>query len=89
MRVWAKGLLCLEAAVGLLIGHGTWLARAGFVTAAVTFGRDGLTGAVMASVDFQAALAAPPGRRAAVLVQRGADPGAGGKRRHRDSGPAV
>ena len=64
MRVWAKGLLGLEAAVGLLIGHGTWLARADFVTAAVAFGRDGITGEPMASVDFQAALAA---RRAGAL----------------------
>ncbi len=58
MRVWAKGLLCLEAAVDLLIGHGTWLARADFAAAALTFGRDSVTGAAMASVDFQAALAA-------------------------------
>jgi hypothetical protein len=58
MRVWAKGLLGLEAAVELLIGHGTWPARADFAAAAITFGRDGITGAVMAPVDFQAALAA-------------------------------
>src|SRR5690242_21860574 len=64
MRVWAKGLLGLEAAVGLLIGHGTWLGRADFVTAAVAFSRDGITGEPMASVDFQAALAA---RRAGAL----------------------
>jgi hypothetical protein len=64
MRVWAKGLLGLEAAVGLLIGHGTWLARADFVAAAVSSGRDGITGEPMAAVDFQAALAA---RRAGAL----------------------
>ena len=64
MRTWARGLLGLEAAVGLLIGHGSWLARADFVTAAVAFGRDGITGEPMASVDFQAALAA---RRAGAL----------------------
>ena len=64
MRVWAKGLLVLEAAVGLLIGHGTWLARADFVAAAVSFGRDGITGEPMAAVDFQPALAA---RRAGAL----------------------
>ena len=58
MRVWAKGLLGLEAAVELLIGHGTWLARADFAAAALTSGRDGITGAAMASVDFEAALAA-------------------------------
>ena len=58
MRVWAKGLLGLEAAVELLIGHGTWLTRADFAAAALTSGRDGITGAVMMSVDFEAALAA-------------------------------
>ena len=54
----AKGLLGLEAAVELLIGHGTWLTRADFAAAALTSGRDGITGAVMMSVDFEAALAA-------------------------------
>jgi hypothetical protein len=53
MRAWAKGLLCLEAAVGLLIGHGTWLCRADFLDAAVEVitepGRD------IAFVDFTAA----------------------------------
>ena len=58
MRVWAKGLLGLEAAVELLIGHGTWLTRADFAAAALTAGRDGITGATMMSVDFEAALAA-------------------------------
>ena len=58
MRVWAKGLLGLEAAVELLIGHGTWLTRADFAAAALTSGRDGITGAAMMSVDFEAALAA-------------------------------
>ena len=58
MRVWAKGLLGLEAAVELLIGHGTWLTRADFAAAALASGRDGITGAVMMSVDFEAALAA-------------------------------
>ena len=58
MRVWAKGLLGLEAAVELLIGHGTWPARADFAAAALTFCRDGVTGAAMAAVDFEAALAA-------------------------------
>ena len=56
MRVWAKGLLGLEAAVELLIGHGTWLTRADFAAAALTSGRDGIAGAVMMSVDFEAAL---------------------------------
>jgi hypothetical protein len=58
MRVWAKGLLGLQAAVELLIGHGIWLTRADFAAAALTSGRDGITGAVMVSVDFEAALAA-------------------------------
>ncbi len=58
MRVWAKGLLCLEAAVELLIGQGMWLTRADFAAAAFTSGRDGVTGTVMVSVDFEAALAA-------------------------------
>jgi hypothetical protein len=58
MRVWAKGLLGLEAAVELLIGHRVWLTRADFAAAALTSGRDGITGAVMVSVDFEAALAA-------------------------------
>jgi hypothetical protein len=57
MRVWASGLLCREAAVELLIGHGSWPARADFAAAAVRFGRDGVTGASMASLDFDAALA--------------------------------
>jgi hypothetical protein len=64
MRVWAKGLLCLEAAVELLIGHGVWPARADFAEVALTAGRDGITGAAMAPVDFEAALAA---RRAGLL----------------------
>ena len=58
MRVWARGLLGLEAAVELLIGHGTWLTRADFAAAALTSGRDGITGTTMMSVDFEAALAA-------------------------------
>jgi hypothetical protein len=58
MRAWAKGLLGLEAAVELLIGHGAWPARADFVAAALGFGRDSITGARMAPVDSQAALAA-------------------------------
>ena len=88
MRVWAKGLLGLEAAVELLIGHGTWLTRADFAAAALTSGRDGITGAAMMSVDFEAALAA---RRAGGLpcsLGRGADPGAGGEHRGRGAGRA-
>ena len=44
MRVWAKGLLGLEAAVELLIGHGTWLTRADFAEVALTPGRPGAAG---------------------------------------------
>ena len=58
MRAWAKGLLGLEAAVELLIGHGVWPARADFAVAALTFCCDGISGAVIAAVDFEAALAA-------------------------------
>jgi len=58
MRVWAKGLLGLEAAIELLIGHGVWPARADFAAAALTFCRDDVTGAAVAAVDFEAALAA-------------------------------
>jgi hypothetical protein len=58
MRVWAGGVLGREAAAELLIGHGTWPARADFAAAALRFGRDGVTGAAAVSVDFGAALAA-------------------------------
>ena len=81
MRVWAKGLLGLEAAVELLIGHGTWPARADFAEVALTSGHDGITGAEMASVDFEAALAA---RRAGGLPCSSGEepgPGAGGEQR--------
>jgi hypothetical protein len=53
MRAWAKGLLCLEAAVGLLIGHVTWLNRQDFLDAAVEMITE--PGRVMAFVDFTAA----------------------------------
>src|SRR2546428_14093286 len=53
MRAWAKGLLCLEAAVGLLIGHGAWLYRQGFLDAAVEMVTE--SGREMAFVDFTAA----------------------------------
>jgi hypothetical protein len=53
MRTWAKGLLCLEAAVGLLIGYGTWLYRADFLDAAVEMITE--PGRELAFVDFTAA----------------------------------
>ena len=58
MRAWAKGLLCLEAAVELLIGHRQWLYRRDFLDAAVEPGWEGFSGQVMAAVDFEAAAAA-------------------------------
>jgi hypothetical protein len=53
MHAWAKGLLCLEAAVGLLIGHGAWLWRQDFLDAAVEMITE--PGREMAFVDFTAA----------------------------------
>jgi hypothetical protein len=53
MLAWAKGLLCLEAAVGLLIGHGTWLYRQDFLDTAVEMITE--PGREMAFVDFTAA----------------------------------
>jgi hypothetical protein len=77
MRTWAKGLLCLEAAVGLLTGNGTWLYRQDFLDTAVEMlagpGRE------MAFVDFAAAAGAlkagglpcSPGERAVLQVAAG------------------
>jgi hypothetical protein len=48
--------LCLEAAVGLLIGHGMWLYRQDFLDAAVEMVSE--PGREMAFVDFTAAAAA-------------------------------
>jgi hypothetical protein len=56
VRAWAKGLLCLEAAVELLIGHGAWLSRPDFLQTAVEPGTD--CGRVMAYVDFTLAVRA-------------------------------
>jgi hypothetical protein len=58
MRAWAKGLLCLEAAVELLIGHRSWLFREDFLAIAVESGREVFSGRVMAAVDFGAAAGA-------------------------------
>jgi hypothetical protein len=52
VRAWAKGLLCLEAAAELLIGHRSWLSREDFLAVAVESGRD------LAAVDFVAAACA-------------------------------
>jgi hypothetical protein len=53
MRAWAKGLLCLEAAVGLLTGHGAWLYRQDFLDTAVEVIAE--PGRTIAFVDFTAA----------------------------------
>ena len=53
--MWAKGLFSTEAAVELLIGHGSWLYREDFLEIAVEFGQGIAGGAVMAAVDFEAA----------------------------------
>ncbi len=58
LRAWAKGLLCLEAAVELLIGHRSWLSREDFLAIAVESGWEVFSGREMAAVDFVAAAGA-------------------------------
>jgi len=58
LRAWAKGLFSTEAAVELLIGHRSWLSRGDFLEIAVEFGYGIGDGAVMAAVDWEAAVAA-------------------------------
>ena len=58
LRAWAKGLLCLEAAAELLIGHRWWLFRAEFLAIAVESGQEVFSGQEMAAVDFVAAAGA-------------------------------
>jgi hypothetical protein len=60
LRAWAKGLFRTEAAVELLIGHALWLRREDFLEMAVEFGQGIVDGAsaVLASVDWEAAVAA-------------------------------
>jgi len=70
--VWAKGLLCLEAAVELLIGHRSWLLRGDFLAIAVESGREVFSGRVLAAVDFEAASRA---------LEAGVLPGSGGEGR--------
>ena len=55
LRAWAKGLFSTEAAVELLIGHGSWLYREDFLEIAVEFGQGITSGVVLAAVDFEAA----------------------------------
>ena len=72
LRAWAKGLFSTEAAVELLIGHGSWLYREDFLEIAVEFGPGITSGAVMAAVDFEAAARA---------LEAGALPCSGGEGR--------
>ena len=72
LRVWAKGLFSTEAAVELLIRHGSWLYREDFLEIAVEFGQGIAGGAVMAAVDFEAAARA---------LEAGALPCSGGEGR--------
>lgn len=60
LRAHAAGLLCVVAAVELLIGHAVWLRRAEFVDRFVGVQADpGLAGrSVLAWVDWRAAVAA-------------------------------
>ena len=52
--MWANGLLCLEAAVELLIGNRSWLIREDFLEIAVEFGWEVSSRRPMAAVDFAA-----------------------------------
>lgn len=70
LRVWAKGLLAVEAAVELLIGHRWWLYRDDFRDVAVRPGWEVFSGREMAAVDFEAAVGA---------LEAGALPCAGGE----------
>jgi hypothetical protein len=72
LRVWAKGLFCTEAAVELLIRHGSWLYREDFLEMAVESGQGIASGVVMAAVDFEAAARA---------LEAGALPCSGGEGR--------
>jgi hypothetical protein len=51
-------LFSTEAAVELLIGHGSWLYREDFLEIAAEFGPGIAGGTVMAAVDWEAAVAA-------------------------------
>ena len=82
MRIWAKGLLGLEAAVELLIGHGTWPARADFAAAADLLRLLRVISGVPATAGNRAEQAArqSPGKeddRAACTTQSAAGPGSG------------
>jgi hypothetical protein len=61
IRAWAKGLLCLEAAAELLIGHRAWLEREDFLQVAVEAGWEPFRERMVAAVDFAAAAGAVQG----------------------------
>ena len=65
LRAGAKGLYALEAATGLIIAHGTWLARDDF-TSFIQHGNG------TAAIDWEAAAAA---------LETGGLPSSGGERR--------
>lgn len=56
--MWAKGLLCLEAAVELLIGNWSWFFGEGFLEIAVELGWEVFSGLPVAAVEFVAAAGA-------------------------------
>ncbi len=58
MRAGARGLLCLQVAVELLIGHQRWLWRADFGDVALSWARHVFTGEELVTVDFVAAVEA-------------------------------
>jgi hypothetical protein len=58
LRAWAEGLLCLEAAVELLIGQRLLLFRGDFLGVAVEPGWQVFGGQALAAVDFEAAATA-------------------------------
>lgn len=55
LRRWAEGSDTVEAAVGLLIAHGTWLDRAEFRRCAVWVQWSRETGLAWAAIDWEAA----------------------------------
>ena len=58
MRAWAGGLLCLAAAVELLISHEHWLWREDFDDVALGWTRHVFTGQRWVTVDYAAAVQA-------------------------------
>jgi hypothetical protein len=58
LRAHARGLFCIEAAVELLIGHRSWLRRDDFTATFIQTSPELTNGAVMAHVDWLAAITA-------------------------------